>query len=125
MAAGPHTKGVCRERRLAPYLDRMRKLPAGITHESLPDLGHYRGHRIDRMRVWCHAPMCSHEARLSFDELAAFGATDRTKLWDIGVRLRCTRCGGQAADVQPDWSQMQRGRSPAVTWGMLPPRIKD
>jgi len=34
----------------------LRQLPAGITHASLPDLGHYRGHGIDRLHAWCHAP---------------------------------------------------------------------
>jgi hypothetical protein len=76
------------------------------------------------MRAWCHAPMCWHEAVLTFDELARFGATDRTKLWDLGTRLRCTSCGARSADAQPDWSQTQRGGSLAASWGGMPPSDK-
>jgi hypothetical protein len=51
---------------------------------------------------WWHGPMCWHEALLTFDKLAAFGATDRTKTWHIGLRLRCTRCGARDADWVAD-----------------------
>src|ERR1051326_5737292 len=54
----------------------------------------------DRMRAWCLGPMCWHEARLTFDELTLYGATDRTKMWDIEGRLRCTRCSARNADTQ-------------------------
>jgi hypothetical protein len=79
----------------------MPKLPTGIAHASLSDLGHYRGHGIDRLRAWCLGPMCFHEGRLTFDELAVHGVNDQTKLWDVGLRLRCTRCGARNADTQP------------------------
>src|SRR5262249_5827212 len=41
--------------------------------------------------------------------LAAQGARETRKLLAIKSRLKCTRCGGQYADLQPDWSQLATG----------------
>jgi hypothetical protein len=87
----------------------MRRLPKGIDPSFLPDLAHYRGHGIDRVTAWCLTPLCHHQETLSFGELAAYGASDTTKLWDLLPRLKCTKCGRQYADLQPDWSQRSAG----------------
>src|SRR6266567_8811936 len=76
-----------------------------IDTTSLPDIGHYRSHGIDRITAWCLTPFCCHQGTVTFDELAAHGAGEMTKLLAVKPRLKCTRCGGQHADLQPDWSQ--------------------
>jgi len=83
----------------------MRQLPKGVDPNSLPDLAHYRGHGIDRVTAWCLTPLCCHQARLTFADLAKHGARDTTSLWDLAPRLKCTKCGRQNAELQPDWSQ--------------------
>jgi hypothetical protein len=87
----------------------MRPLPPGINPASLPDIAHYRGHGIDRITAWCLTPFCYHQGKVTFDELAAHGAGDTTKLLAVKPRLKCTKCGGQHADLQPDWSQRSVG----------------
>jgi len=72
---------------------------------SLPDLAHYRSHGIDRITAWCLTPFCCHQAVLTFEELAAHGADEATKLLAVKPRLKCTKCGGLHADLQPDWSR--------------------
>src|SRR3954463_10448578 len=79
----------------------MRKLPAGITNESLPDLGHYRAHGIDRMRAWCHGPMCWHEALLTFDAVAGFERPTRPS-----CRTSTGACGARGA--APDARKMAK-----------------
>jgi hypothetical protein len=79
--------------------------PTGIVPASLPDIAHYRSHGIDRITAWCLTPCCCHQAVLTFDELAAHGADETTMLLTVKPRLKCTKCGGQHADLQPDWSQ--------------------
>src|ERR1700674_4242079 len=98
----------------------MRALPKGIDPADLPDLAHYRGHGVDRINAWCLTPLCHHQAALTFDQLREHGAKDSSKLWDLGRRLRCTVCGRQNADVQPDWSQKSKGHGTASTWGTMP-----
>jgi hypothetical protein len=49
---------------------------------------------------------------LTFDELAAHGARETTKLLVVKPRLKCTRCGGQYADLQPDCRIRTAGRLP-------------
>ena len=92
----------------------MPKLPKGVDPKTLPDLAHYQQQGIDRLNTWCLTPLCFHQGKITFDELACYGARDTTKLLDVRPRLKCTRCGKQNADIQPDWSQR--------TTGMLPPR---
>jgi hypothetical protein len=48
-------------------------------------------------------PFCCHRGAVTSEDLAARGARETTKA--IKPRLRCTRCGGCYADLQPDWSQ--------------------
>jgi hypothetical protein len=50
-------------------------------------------------------PDLTQQAALTFDELAAYGAGEATKLLAVKPRLRCTKCGNRYADLQPDWSQ--------------------
>jgi hypothetical protein len=68
-----------------------------------------RSHGIDRITAWCLTPFCCHQAKLTFEELAAHGANEGTKLLAVKPRLKCTKCGGQYADLQPDWSQRSVG----------------
>jgi len=88
----------------------MRGLPKGIDPNSLPDFAHYKGHGIDRITAWCLTPFCCHQARLTFEALAAHGAVETTKLLAVKPRLKCTKCRRRNADVQPDRSQ--RGGGP-------------
>jgi len=81
------------------------RLPTGIDSASLPDIAHYRSHGIDRITAWCLTPFCSHQAKLTFEQLLAHGARETTKLLAVKPRLKCTKCGRQYADLQPDWSQ--------------------
>jgi hypothetical protein len=80
-------------------------VPTGIDPASLRDLAHYRRHGIDRITAWCLTPFCCHQAKLTFEQLAAHGAGETTKLLAVKSRLKCTKCGAQRADLQPDWSQ--------------------
>jgi hypothetical protein len=82
-------------------------MPNSIDPDSLPDIAHYRSHGIDRVTAW--TPFCCHQAKLTFEELAAHGAGETTKLLAVKPRLKCTKCGGQHADLQPDWSQRSTG----------------
>ena len=99
----------------------MPRLPKGVDWSALPDLAHYRAQGIDRLRAWCLTPLCFHQAKVTFDELARYGARDTTKLLHVRPRLKCTRCGRQNADLQPDWSQKVDTRPWASTWGAMPP----
>ncbi len=54
-------------------------------------------------------PFCYHQGTVTFDELAAHGARKTTKLLAVKLWLKCTKCGGQYADLQPDWSQRNIG----------------
>ncbi len=58
---------------------------------SLPDLAHYRSHGIDRITAWCLTPFCCHQAVLPFEELAAHGADEATKLLAVKPRLHQVR----------------------------------
>ena len=84
-------------------------LPTTIDPASLPDIAHYRSHGIDRITAWFLTPFCSHRAKVTFEELAAHGAGETMKLLAVKPRLKCTKCGGQYADLQPDWSQRSAG----------------
>ena len=55
------------------------------------------------------AELPSHQGSVTFDELAAHGAGDTTKLLAVKPRLKCTKCGARRADLQPDWSQRSAG----------------
>ena len=99
----------------------MPKLPKGVDPQMLPDLAHYRQQGIDRLTAWCLTPLCFHQGKVTFDELARYGARDITKLLHVRPRLKCTRCGKQNADIQPDWSQKANTKPPASTWGMMSP----
>ena len=83
--------------------------PTDIDPDTLPDLAHYRGHGIDRIRAWCLTPFCCHKGALTFEQLTAYGARDTTKLLALKSRLKCTKCGARYADLQPDWSQRSAG----------------
>ena len=85
------------------------RLPTGIDPASLPDIAHYRSHGIDRITAWCLTAFRCHQSVLTFDELEAHGARETTKLMAVKPRLKCTKCGGQYADLQPDWSQRSVG----------------
>jgi hypothetical protein len=85
------------------------RLPTGIDPASLPDIAHYWSHGIDRITAWCLTPFCCHQSVLTFDELEADGAGETTKLLAVKPRLKRTKCGGQYADLQPDWSQRSVG----------------
>ncbi len=87
----------------------MPSLPSGIDPASLPDIAHYRGHGINRITAWCLTPFCCHQAKLTFEELSAHGASETTKLIAVKPRLKCSKCGGRHADLQPDWSQRSSG----------------
>ena len=54
----------------------MRQLPKGVDPNLLPDLAHYRGHGIGCIVAWCLTPGGCHRAPLTFEELAAHGASD-------------------------------------------------
>ena len=57
------------------------RLPSiGIDPATLPDIAHYRSHGIDRITAWCLTRFCCHQAALTFEELAAHGAGETTKL---------------------------------------------
>ena len=90
----------------------MKDLRKGVDPQMLPDLAHYRQQGIDRLTEWCLTPLCFHQGKVTFDELARYGARDTTKLLDVRSRLKCTRCGRQNADIQPDSSQKATGMLP-------------
>jgi len=73
--------------------------------ESLPDIAHYRSHGINRITAWCLTPFCFHQSKITFERLARYGVRETTKLLHIQPRLKCTKCGRQRAELQPDWSQ--------------------
>jgi len=54
-------------------------------------------------------PVLLPPSQAHFEELAAHGAGETTKLLAVKPRLECTQCGGQHADLQPDWSQWSIG----------------
>jgi hypothetical protein len=57
------------------------------------------------LRRGCLTPFCCHQGTITFDELAAHGVSETTKLLAVKPRLKCTKCAGQYADLQPDWSR--------------------
>jgi len=54
--------------------------PTALDPAILPDLAHYRSHGIDRITAWCLTPFCDHQGTVTFDDLAAHGAGETTKL---------------------------------------------
>ncbi len=84
-------------------------LPTTIDPASLPDIAHYRSHGIDRITAWCLTPFCCHQGTVTFDDLTAPDAGEATKLLAMKPRLKCTKCGGRQADLQPDRSHRSVG----------------
>jgi hypothetical protein len=95
----------------------MRSLPKGIDPNCLPDIAHHRGHGIDRVRVWCLTRQCFHQAHVTFADLATYGGRETTTLWDLTPKLKCTKCGRQNAELQPDWSQASQQPARGINLG--------
>ena len=98
-----------------PYPDPDRILSVGLAPEDQASARRLGG----QVSHWAY--LAWQDESRSFAELAAYGVTDRTKMWDVERRLRCTHCGARNGETQPDWSRTQRGGNPAATWGGMPP----
>jgi len=78
-----------------------------------------RTHGVRQLLVYCRGKRegdwpCHHEATLPIECFA-----DDEALADIERRCRCTACGWRRADLRPDYSVEQMGRT-SVGW-MMPP----
>lgn len=48
----------------------------------------------------CLRPRCGHEAVVD-----ASGFPAQTAVPDVGLRLRCTKCGGRSVATRPEWTE--------------------
>ena len=65
-------------------------------------LGNTRAHGIRSIDAFCQAIGCGHESTLNVDRLP-----DDLPVPDVGLRLRCSRCGGRSINTRPNWSELK------------------
>ena len=67
-----------------------------------PTVAHLKSMGVSAFNVTCARASCLHSAVVTFD---AAGVEDRAPFPSIAERRRfvCTRCGGRAVDIVPDW----------------------
>jgi hypothetical protein len=96
----------------SPRIDHMRPRCGRFVPPSRGPVARSSGPRDRSRNGVVPAPVRCHQGTVTLEELAAHGATETTKLLALKPRLRCTKCGGQYADLQPDWSQRTVGFAP-------------
>jgi hypothetical protein len=65
-------------------------------------LGNMRQNGVRRLRAYCYAPGCHHEANIDVESWP-----DDMEIPSIGPRLRCQQCGARSAEARPNW--IERG----------------
>jgi hypothetical protein len=67
-----------------------------------PTVAHLKSMGVSAFSVTCAHAYCLHSASVTF---AAAGVEDREPFPSIAERRRfvCTRCGGRAVSIMPDW----------------------
>jgi hypothetical protein len=69
-------------------------------------LGNMRSQGVRSISVYCQSINCGHEATFNADALP-----DDMSVPDVGLRLRCSRCGNRQIKTQPNWSESSWHRS--------------
>lgn len=62
-------------------------------------LAHMRDHGVRSVDARCRADGCGHEAVVNVDDLP-----DELPVPDVGLRLRCSKCGGRRIETRPNWA---------------------
>jgi hypothetical protein len=65
-------------------------------------LGNMREHGIRSIDAYCQSTGCGHESTLIVDSLP-----DDLPVPDVGLRLRCSRCGSRAIHTRPNWAELR------------------
>ena len=65
-------------------------------------LGNMRAQGIRSIDAFCQAIGCGHAATIDID-----GLPDNLPVPDVGLRLRCSRCGSRAIHTRPNWAELQ------------------
>ncbi len=65
-------------------------------------LGNMRAHGIRSIDAYCQSIGCGHAATIVVD-----GLPDGLPVPDVGLRLRCLRCGGRAIHTRPNWAELK------------------
>jgi hypothetical protein len=70
-------------------------------------LGNMRQHGIERVEVVCVAAECGYSKSVPVSTWPAEVAVP-----DVGLRIKCPKCGAAELDSRPDWSRFKAsGRS--------------
>jgi hypothetical protein len=67
------------------------------------NLGNMRSLKVRSVWAECLADRCRHEALVSVDRLP-----DDLPVPDVGLRFRCSKCGGRRIKTMPDWSDLAK-----------------
>ncbi len=65
-------------------------------------LGNMRAHGIRSIDAYCQAIGCGHASTLNVD-----GLPDELPVPDVGLRLRCSRCGSRSIQTRPNWAELR------------------
>jgi hypothetical protein len=65
-------------------------------------LGNMRAHGIRSIDAFCQAIGCGHDATIAID-----GLPDNLPVPDLGLRLRCSRCGSHVIHTRPNWAELK------------------
>jgi hypothetical protein len=73
----------------------------GVAREIPPaTMANIREQGINTLWATCQRIGCGHEAKID-----ASGFPDDMPVPDVGLRLRCSQCGGRNVQTMADWSQ--------------------
>jgi hypothetical protein len=65
-------------------------------------LGNMRAHGIRSIDAYCQSTGCGHEATIAVD-----GLPNDLPVPDVGLRLRCSRCGSRSIHTRPNWAELK------------------
>ncbi len=65
-------------------------------------LANMRAQGVRSIEACCHATGCRHDTILDAD-----GLPDDLPVPDVGLHLRCSRCGGRIIQTRPHWVEMK------------------
>jgi hypothetical protein len=65
-------------------------------------LGNMREHGVRSIDAFCHAIGCGHASTVNVN-----GLPDELPVPDVGLRLRCSRCGRRAVHTRPNWAELK------------------
>jgi hypothetical protein len=65
-------------------------------------LGNMREHGIRSIDAFCQAIGCGHASTVNVN-----GMPDDLPVPDVGLRLRCSHCGGRAIHTRPNWAELK------------------